>query len=269
MYLSIRLTRSGMVSDARQLNAERVRVLWQDPLLRASNLLDALFHQRLVLCEADGDCRFYNAVLEAMSDAEGRPRPDVMFAHTGGKHRLPTAVTAMASVGVAVSVIVDIDVFQEEQPLRGIWEGVGGDWSVIADLRRQVADAVAQSSQRVRRDYFAQQVQKVIDAAADPLDEKSIDRIRGLARGDGGWRAVKRAGLPGIPHGQARGQADELVRLLRHRGVYVVPVGELEGFIPSLGDHGPAWVAKGLRLELARAPEAAQAREFVRTLGLF
>jgi energy-coupling factor transporter ATP-binding protein EcfA2 len=264
----VRLTRKGQANFSTQLDATRVRLLWEDPLLRASNLLDALFHRRLVLCESDGDCRFYNATLEAMSDAAQRPRPDVMFAHTNGKNKLPTAVSAMAAVGVPVSVIADIDVLDNDQPLRGIWEGLGGEWAEIAGMRHRVAAAVEQSTKRVGRAFFREQVLCVIEKATDPLDEKSVEAIRSLTRGDGGWRPVKHAGVSALPAGDVRKCADELLAILRTRSLHVVAVGELEGFVPSIGGHGPAWVEQALRLDLANGPEAATAREFVASLRL-
>ena len=44
----------------------------------------------------------------------------------------------------------------------------------------------------------------------------------------------------------------------------LVPVGELEGFLPSLGNHGPVWVNKAIEYDLGKAPELEQARVKVR-----
>jgi hypothetical protein len=257
------------VNEARQLDAQRVRELWADPLLRASNMLDALFHRTLVLCEADGDCRFYNAVLEAICDAENRPRPDVMFAHTGGKHRLPTAVSAMMAAGIPVHVVADIDIRSGQQPLRGVWEGLGGAWADVAEGRRIVATAVETSVRRAGRAHVREQTLATLDAdQSATIDETTAERLRSFLRSDGGWHHVKRQGMVAIPPGDARRAADELVDVLRARGLHVVPEGELEGFVRQLGGHGPAWVEEAWQLDLARDERAASARAFVRSLGL-
>ncbi len=41
----VRLTRAGDVNPAAVLDAGKVRMLWQDPLPRYSNILDGLFHE--------------------------------------------------------------------------------------------------------------------------------------------------------------------------------------------------------------------------------
>ena len=265
----VRLTRSAAANHAKQLDASAIRNLWSDPLLRASNLLDALFHRQLVLCEGDGDCRFYRAVLDAIWESGDFPRPDVMFAHTGGKHKLPVAVRAVVSAGVPTRVIVDIDALQEEKPLRGIWEALGGTWEEIADDRRCIAAAVRNGERRISLGYFHEQVNKIVAESSDAnLEDATADRIRGLMRSETGWSAVKRGGLAAIPSGDASERAEHLLAKLAGRGLHVVPVGELERFIQSVAGHGPEWVADALQLDLAADPKLEQARKFVRSLRL-
>lgn len=266
----VRLTRGPDGANiAQQLDAATIRRLWEDPLLRASNLLDALFHQRLVLCEADGDCRFYNAVMEALTEDSSTSRADVMFAHTGGKDRLPTAVSAMRAVGVPVSVVADLDVLNAEKTVRSIWEGLGGVWDDVSVLRRRVASGVESSVRRVPREYFRQRVLELLESSHEAaLDDATLNRIRALLKSDGGWQSVKSGGMDMIPKGEARAAADELRAIFSARGFHLVPVGELEGFAPHLGGHGPGWVAKALTMDLKAGAEAAQAREFVRSLGI-
>jgi hypothetical protein len=43
----------------------------------------------------------------------------------------------------------------------------------------------------------------------------------------------------------------------------VVPVGELERFVPSVGGHGPAWVSEVHRQGLHDDPDNKPPREFV------
>ena len=46
--------------------------------------------------------------------------------------------------------------------------------------------------------------------------------------------------------------------------MWIVPVGELEGFCPSLGGHGPGWVQQVIEeKDLADDPELEEARDFV------
>lgn len=47
-------------------------------------------------------------------------------------------------------------------------------------------------------------------------------------------------------------------------GLFVVPVGELEGFARSVGGHGPKWVNSVLEKNLATDNELEDARAFLR-----
>lgn len=54
----IRLRREGEVNKVTELTPDDLRRSWADPTLRYSNVLDGVFHEQVVVCEADGDCRF-------------------------------------------------------------------------------------------------------------------------------------------------------------------------------------------------------------------
>lgn len=60
----LRLTRNGNDSHLNQLRPEDLAEVWNDPILRYSNVLDGLFYESVVICEGDADCRFYAAVLD-------------------------------------------------------------------------------------------------------------------------------------------------------------------------------------------------------------
>ena len=51
------------------------------------------------------------------------------------------------------------------------------------------------------------------------------------------------------------------------RGLFIVPVGELEGFVQTVGNKGPKWVNTVLRQKsLATSPELQVARTFAQKL---
>jgi hypothetical protein len=54
------------------------------------------------------------------------------------------------------------------------------------------------------------------------------------------------------------------VKLCAAIGLWIVPVGELEGFCKSIGGHGPRWVQEVIETkDLATDSELARARSFV------
>jgi len=51
---------------------------------------------------------------------------------------------------------------------------------------------------------------------------------------------------------------------LKENGIFIVEVGELEGFVKSIGNHGPKWVNEVLIKDLINDPELSIAREFIK-----
>ena len=51
---------------------------------------------------------------------------------------------------------------------------------------------------------------------------------------------------------------------LKEAGLLVVEVGEVEGFVPSVGNHGPKWVYEVMSKDLKNDPELEAARQFTK-----
>lgn len=69
-----------------------------------------------------------------------------------------------------------------------------------------------------------------------------------------------------MPSGDPSLAIERLLNSLRAAGLFVVEVGELEGFVRTVGNHGPAWVNQVLQRDLRADAELETARQFVRTL---
>lgn len=265
----IRLRREDERNIPSQISPANVKTLWTDPLLRASNLLDGLFHARVCLCEADTDVRFYNAMLDALCESRRCPKPDLMFTHCNGKHRMGSVVRALRAVDVPVTIIADIDLLNSETPLRAIWEGLGRVWLEIEKDWRIVERAVVQTRSIPSVGTFREQIEGILrDLPEGKLTADAIKRIHAAISHEGGWREVKRGGETSIPKGTARSAYERLRQKLSQAGIFLVPVGELEGFLPMIGGKGPAWVNEAVQYDLANAPELADARAFVEKMFL-
>jgi AAA domain, putative AbiEii toxin, Type IV TA system len=255
----VRLTRKDGRTSAAQLKPEQVRELWADPLLRYSNLLDGLFHTGVVVCEGDADCRFYQSVMDDMVGAFGR-QPELLFTYSGGKDRMASVVRTMRAVSVPVAVIADFDVLREERNLRPLTEALGGSWAAIErDWRVMKAALDSRPSSRPSVPVVRDQIVEYLDGLGTPfLEHRDMLYLRSLARIESGWDQAKRSGLAAVPHGDARDSALRLIDALRRIGIFVVEVGELEGFVPTVGGHGPAWLAEVHERNLHRSATAAR-----------
>lgn len=264
----IRIRRDGNVNIATQLNNSDVKKVWSDPLLRYSNILDGLFHGKVVVCEGDADCRFYAAVMDAEFDSDAsRARPDIMFTHCGGKARLPVVIRAIRQLDVPMAVVADFDVLNEEQPLRAIVEATGGDWSAISADWKSVKNSIDLKKPERTGDEIKAEIQELLKEHSGNTFSPTIrGKIQAALKKSSPWSTAKSVGIPFVPNGEPTQACSRLLDSLKKFGVHVAPVGELEGFAKSVGVHGPSWVNEAIQKDLANDPELLPARTFVRGL---
>lgn len=207
----VRIVRRDDENILTQLSPLEIQAVWSDPVLRYSNLLQGLFHQRVVICESDADCRFYSAALDDLGSTTGRraESDEVLFVPSGSKNRVASMVSALTTLGVQAMTIVDFDVLRNSADIRGIVESVGGSWSPeLVTLYRTMITSDNQTAL---------------------------------------WAQLKSQGLNGLSSGAAHSAGRELLEKLTALGILVVPVGEMEQFDRSIGGHGGEWVSEALQ----------------------
>ncbi len=264
----VRLERRADIPKCAQLAPTDLQVLWQDPILRYSNLLEGLFHEGTVICESDADCRFYSSVIDVLS-SERNLAHNLLFGHVGGKHRMRTAVSALKAVAVPVAAIADFDVLQDENVVRPLLEALGGtwtdcdkDWTILASA--MTVQGKAPSTEHVR-EVFSKYLEGVVTPRLERRDE---ERLRQIVRTQTGWEIAKQGGLAAVPGGEVMAAAQRLLSKLAECGLFVVPVGELERFVPEVPGKGPAWVNEVHARRLHEVPTLA-ARQFVDSVWKF
>ena len=259
----VRLTRKPSGGSAVHLPSADIAALWKDPILRFSNVLDGLFHEVVVVTEADADCRFYEAL--AQSTTPPGQLPDVHYTYSGGKDRLPIVVKSLRTLGVPVATIADFDLLNNETPLSLIVEAHGGDWSVIKPNWEAVKNTIEQNSNFVGSDQFKIQISAIIKSipGGTAVEKSVLAKIKNLARNASAWDHAKRSGLASLPNGEPTKKAKALLADLNAIGVFVVPDGEMEGFCRDVSGHGPRWVEEVMKLDLAADTTLTNARRFI------
>lgn len=263
----IRIRRNGDVNTGAVLDAEQILEFWSDPLLRYSDLLEGLFSEGVILCEAEPDCKYYEAILDTISEekqSEGTRPPDLHFTSCGGKHRLYTAVNALRAASVPVSVIADFDLINDWSTLSRIFTAAGGDSDSIKRDWGIVDAALRENDRNPTIEGFRSALNRELDAIdSDPPTPADVRRLREALRVENGWDRAKRSGYAAIPNGEPRAACDRLTSAMAEAGIHIVPVGEMESLVPTVGRHGTAWLTEVLSQNLHVTSDSDQAREFV------
>ena len=264
----LRIQRSGSINHVTELSKDLVRSVSGDSLLKYSSVLSGVFHERVIVCEADADCLFYNSIL-GVEEVHGGHHPDVLFVHGGSRDRMDRLTETLVALGVDVDVISDIDIIRDLPKFRNLVDALRGDWPSIEGLAKVVKAAV--ESRRISSNAadMRNDIRSIVDhsQSIDQSPRQLEERIRALFRQASPWQAVKDAGKGGIPKGQASSTFEDLIEHCKQFRLWIVPVGELEGFCRRVGGHGPRWVSEVLaNYEVETAPDLEDARDFIREI---
>lgn len=217
----IRLTRDGPASHFAKLSADEIVELWASPVLRYSNVLQGLFHGRVVVCEADSDCRFYSAALDHRAELIGKKSiaDDILLVPTGGKGQLAVMVTALSKLGVETWTVPDFDLLASKGDTKKVLVSLGGTWT---PRHEELYIEFATAANRV------------------------------------GWPVVKASGLDGLGGGRGVVAGKELLTMLSAERLHLVPTGEIESFNRASLKTKSEWVTEALELNVHQSNPVAQ-----------
>lgn len=204
----IRLTYRAGVATARVLPSGEILELMRNPLLRSTGVLSGLFYEFVVVTESDADRAFYQEVNERL--LRFKPEwgiPNCLFINAQNKQTVQTIIKPLRQLGIPAVGVVDIDVLKEG----------GANWTNL-----------------------------LASANVPVISHGSLATIRSAVKQamDSTGKDMKRDGGVNILPEPEREAAFNLLKQLGEYGVFVVPGGELESWLPSLGaaGHGPSWL---------------------------
>lgn len=265
----VRLDRDGDNARAFQLSAMEVKELWTDPVMRYSNVLEGLFHRVVIVAEADPDCRFFAASIDALDEDSplSVPPSEILFVPSGGKDGMAKIVRALRAASVKVVACPDLDFLDDENTVRKLVEAFGGTWDDYKEeYKKSVHDLRA-----VPVDVSCAQVLTQIEVALkDRLDDAWTEEMKKLVRpamrtSQSEFQKLKRFGMATFS-GQAAVHASHLVERLDALGICCVREGELERLAPTVGvSKSAAWLPAALSMEAQRGEEAKKQARLILT----
>lgn len=229
----VRINRAGSINNMSVLSNDRIEELWTNPLLRYSNILSGLFHEKVVVCESDYDCLFYQAIMDAVYENKGEIAPDILFTHCGGKTRAKDVVRALKAVDVPVVAICDFDLLNSSHVFKPLIEAFDMNWeALLASGMRTFFDSV------------------------NARKSKDINV----------WERLKRTGKAGLD-GQEPAAYERVETICKETGLYIVPCGEMECFDRTVNREKKEWVYYILEnYDLATETKLNEARSFVQSI---
>lgn len=237
----IRITRENDINYFSVLDNAKFSEVWNDPLLKYSNIMSSLFHKSVVLCESDSDCKIYS-IIESHLKRSSNQYSETLFIHCGGKQRMAKIAGALRALDINVKLIPDIDVLNDENIFRGIIEAFNISWDSIEHDYHTIVANLHSPKEQITRVSAKTGINYILDNSNAPnLSGKEISAIQKEISTISKWKNIKVAGKAGIPAGDATKAYNDLEHELQLHGIFIVPVGELECFVKEIGGHGPEW----------------------------
>lgn len=225
----VRINRNGYINQMSILSNDEIKKLWDKPLLRYSNILSGLFHEKVIVCESDYDCLFYQAIMDAIYESKNEVVPNVLFTHCGGKDRIKEVVSALKAVGVPVVAVCDFDLLNSKSNFKAIIEAFGVDWDNI----------------------LSEDMQTIYNSMNTKND---------------GWNIIKNIGKHGFD-GNESAAYEKVEYVCKDIGLFIVPVGEMECFDKTPNKKKKEWVYYVLEnYNLANEPKLNKARDFIQEI---
>jgi AAA15 family ATPase/GTPase len=255
-----RLNRNGDDTTFKLIPPDATENLTKSPMLSSQRVLEAIFHKAVIVCEADADRIVYQTVSTLHHNNQ-----EILFVYSHNKQTLKDVASLLIATQIPVGVISDIDLLNDETDFKNLILAVTQN-EASAELlakRKEIADSVDNSSEQ-------QALDKIKDNIAEFLEQLSknehtyggakgaINRIR---KETSKWIFPKKNGIEGF-NLEIRPKVLDVISELNEKNIFIIPVGELEGWMDLGTSRKNNWIVKALN-EIFAKNTSAKLVEFV------
>ena len=231
----IRLTRVDSSFQARTLSTELLKKATSKPRTRSEAILEGLFSDAVVLCEAEGDRLVYESAYRTLENR----RLDIRFTPSEGTGGFADPLQLYTALQIPTAVIADIDFIAKDGELRKVLIGLGVADSQLNKLCTRARDLVRNirsSTSTIDPIKIQDTLKELAESPIDPTkneDNKLRGELQRLINNMYKLHELQLRGIEGIPS-SLKADANDLLSEFGEVGLFPVPVGELESWLPML-----------------------------------
>ncbi|WP_031428096.1 AAA family ATPase [Flavimarina sp. Hel_I_48] len=226
------------ISKANTLATEDLKAVIHDPLLNNIGVTEGLFHSRVVVTEGDSDRAFYNEINNRLVAFTDKGIRDCLFVNAQNKQTIAKVLGLFRKVSIPCAAISDIDTFKEGGTnftnILNSLSIIGGSAESLSVLRERVNQSLkaAANSTGIEETTFEILSERLSNANSEG---KSVSEFLGSLRGITKPPDYKRLGGASLLSGSEISDANNLITQLASAGWFVIPNGEVEKWLLSLG----------------------------------
>lgn len=271
----IRLAKSEGKFKAHLVSPALLAETLRKPTVRAETVLDGIFSERVLIVEADGDRIVYQAAWESLREEFGI---EVHIAAVGGTGGLADACKLYKTLEIPTAIIADLDVVTDSQKLRNMLDNLSDRETVnrICDLAHKFADKIKQLPPTISEIEVKTKLKELSARNFDWSNDDDVDLRRELGRLGSDVRRLsklKRGGIFELPTPLQQDLGD-ILNSCDAVGLFLVPVGELEGWLKDFDFESSRrrkwmWANEAASLIDITSPQNSDLWEFIRKVGRF
>lgn len=250
-----RLNRTENITHYNLLPADATDKLSKSPILSSQRVVEGIFHKGVVVCEADAD----RAVYQSVASIECNSNQEILFIHSHNKQTHKDVAKLLYDAKIPVALIADIDIFNGEADLKNILDALGCNQDkrdLLLEQRGRISNTVNMDDSII--------LQNVIEKIKEFMQqlENNEHQLSGaksaykrIEKEFSSWKDIKEKGIIGFP-AEIQDDVASLINDLKSNGVFIVPVGELEGWIDVGVKRKNKWIIPALnKIHAGKSPE--------------
>lgn len=241
----IRLNREGDHTNYITLTSDIAKQLIGNPILSSQRVIEGIFHKGVVICEADADRAVYQSVASICHNSNR----EILFIHAHNKQTIASVARVLKETGTPVAAIADIDLLRVEKDVEDAYDALAGH-PLEQEQKDRIKSLCYYIESRQEEDVLMELKSSVNELISQLNNgEHSLEGARSalkrIQKETSKWSAIKKDGVKALNEEQ-QSNVLQLIDGLAKVGLFVVPVGELEGWIKLGTNKKNKWIIPAL-----------------------
>ncbi len=238
----IRLARNGTNFTGRKVSHDVITACIEKPSTKVETILDGLFAEAVSVVESEGDRLVYSTAWERVANAY---RHDVHFVSVGGIGGFADTCELYRQLEIPVCVIADLDLLREFDTFERIMKVLAStdEAKAALDKCRSIIDRIKAMGPLYDEKQLRAKLQGIIDSDLSWADVGQLGETRrqlsNLSAGLSLTAKLKQ-GVESLKSEPVYPDLQALLGNCRGHGLFLVPVGQLEDWVPELTADGPS-----------------------------
>lgn len=214
----IRLTYQNGISTATPIDGDVLKKLILNPLLRSTNVLNGIFYKNVIVTESDSDRAFYQEINYRIKEFNtNRSIDDCLFINAQNKQTVGWITKLLREIGIPTVSIIDFDMIKDGGSVfTGYLSSVG--------IPAAFHESLASKKTNIKSKYKTNP-----DGTFPKKSELKTQEMFYLEATPDYLELAK-----------------SFITELKQYGLFVVPCGELESWLPDIeaNGHGNSWLTQ-------------------------